>query len=52
MPRPFLDGKKLPVAFMDFEPEANKTFLSEADQALTNFFAPDSLYQESISRLV
>lgn len=34
---PFFDKEKLPIIFMDFEPEHDKTFIDEADQALTFF---------------
>lgn len=34
---PFLGNEKLTITFMDFEPEYDKTFLDEADQALANF---------------
>jgi hypothetical protein len=52
VPIPFLDDKKLPIIFMDFDPEADKTFLSEADQALTCFFALGKSDRKSISHLV
>ena len=34
---PFFDNDKLTITFMDFEPEHDKTFIDEADHALTNF---------------
>lgn len=34
---PLFDNNKLTITFMDFEPEHDKTFIDEADQALTNF---------------
>lgn len=34
---PFFDNEKLTITFMDFEPEHDKTFIDEADQALINF---------------
>jgi putative methionine-R-sulfoxide reductase with GAF domain len=34
---PFLDNDKLTITFMDFEPEHDKTFIDEADQALSSF---------------
>ncbi|MCD1118608.1 hypothetical protein LO744_17350 [Chryseobacterium sp. C-17] len=37
---------------MDFEPEADKTFLDEADQALTHFFKLKNEDRNSISDLV
>lgn len=52
VPVPFFDGKKLPVIFLDFEPEDDSAFLAEADKALANFFALDKSYRESISHLV
>jgi hypothetical protein len=52
VPIPFLDDKKLSITFMNFEPEVDKTFLSEADEAITNFLALDKSYRESISHLV
>jgi hypothetical protein len=48
----FFDGKKLPITFMDFEPDTDKTFVSEADKALTNFFMLGKSYRESISHLI
>jgi hypothetical protein len=52
VPVPFFDGIKLPVIFMDFEPDVDTTFVSEADEALTYFFALGELYRESISHYV
>jgi len=34
---PFFNNDKLTFTFMDFESEHDKTFINEADQALTNF---------------
>lgn len=34
---PFFGNKKLPVTFMDFEPDHDNTFIEEADKALANF---------------
>lgn len=51
-PIPFFDGKKLPVLFRGLEPDADKSFISAADEALTNFFALGKSYRESISPLV
>ena len=52
VPVPFFDGKKLPVTFTGCEPAVDKTFISEADEALTNFFALGKADRESISQLV
>ncbi len=34
---PFFDNNRLKITFMNFEPEFDKTFIDEADQALKNF---------------
>ncbi len=34
---PFLNNENFKITFLDFEPEHDKTFIEEADQALTNF---------------
>lgn len=34
---PFFDNEMLTITFLDFEPEHDKTFIDDADQALTNF---------------
>lgn len=34
---PFFDNEKLTITFMDFEPDHDKKFIDEADQALINF---------------
>lgn len=52
VPVPFFDGEKLPVSFVDFDPDGDKEALAEADKALANFFALDKSYRESISPLV
>lgn len=52
VPIPFFDGKRLPVLFMGFEPNADKTFISAADEALVRFFAHGKSYRESIAHLV
>ena len=48
---PFLDNDKLTITFMDFEPEHDKTFIEEADQALTNFLKLDVNDRNLISDL-
>jgi hypothetical protein len=48
---PFFDNEKLTITFMDFEPEHDKTFIEEADQALTNFFKLTAADRNSISEL-
>ena len=52
VPIPLFDGKKLPVIFMDYEPKADESFVSKADEALTSFFALGESYRESISHLI
>lgn len=49
---PFFDNLKLEIILMDFEPEADKTFLDEADQALIHFFNLKNEDRNSISDLV
>ena len=46
---PLFDGKTMPVIFMDFVPEHDAEFTSEADEAVRNFFKLDSVYRENIS---
>ena len=48
---PFFDDEKLPITFTDCEPEIDKTFIEEADDALTNFFKLNSSDRYSISDL-
>ena len=48
---PFFDNEKLTITFMDFEPEHDKTFIKEADQALRNFLALKTDDRNSISEL-
>ena len=48
---PFFDNEKLTITFMDFEPEHDKAFVEEADQALLNFFNLTSADRNSISDL-
>jgi hypothetical protein len=48
---PFFDNCKLCIIFMDYDPEQDKTFAAEADQALTNFFGLNSSDRNSISAL-
>ncbi|MFM9950047.1 MAG: DUF6985 domain-containing protein [Saprospiraceae bacterium] len=49
---PFFDNEKLTITFMDFEPAEDKTFIDEADQALTNFLKLNINDRNSISDLV
>jgi len=48
---PFFENEKLTVTFMDFEPEHDKTFIEEADQAVTNFLKLNLVDRNSISDL-
>jgi hypothetical protein len=48
---PFFENEKLTVTFMDFEPKHDKTFIEEADQALTNFLKLNLVDRNSISDL-
>jgi hypothetical protein len=48
---PFFDNDKLTITFMDFEPEHDKTFIDEADQALTNFLKLNADDRNLISEL-
>lgn len=48
---PFFDNDKLTIIFMNFEPEHDTTFISEADQALTNFLKLNSTERNAISKL-
>ncbi|MBA4241774.1 MAG: hypothetical protein C0448_13695 [Sphingobacteriaceae bacterium] len=48
---PFFDNKKLTVTFMDCEPEHDKTFIEEADNALINFLNLTNDNRKSISDL-
>ncbi|KFC22836.1 DUF6985 domain-containing protein [Chryseobacterium sp. FH1] len=48
---PFFENEKLTITFMDFEPEHDKTFIEEADQALRNFLALKTDDRNSISEL-
>jgi hypothetical protein len=48
---PFFDNDKLTITFMDFEPEHDKTFIEEADQALTNFLKLNTEDRNLISEL-
>ena len=48
---PFFDNEKLTITFMDFEPDHDKTFVEEADQALANFLQLTSADRNSISDL-
>jgi len=49
---PFFDDMKLPVIFMDFEPEHDLNFLDEADNALVEFFKLSSVERTDLSNLV
>lgn len=48
---PFFDNEKLTITFTDFEPEHDKAFIDEADQALTNFLKLDTADRNLISEL-
>ena len=48
---PFFDNKELMITFIDFVPSQDKTFIAEADQALTNFFKLNGQDRMSISEL-
>jgi hypothetical protein len=48
---PFFGNSKLTITFMGFEPEQDKTFINEADQALANFFELASADRNAISDL-
>lgn len=49
---PFFDNEKLTITFMDFEPENDKTFIDEADHALTNFLKFNLEDRNLVSELV
>jgi hypothetical protein len=48
---PFFNNEKLTITFADCEPGEDKTFIQEADQALTNFFKINSSDRHAISEL-
>ena len=48
---PFFDNQKLPIIFMDFEPENDKSFIEEADNSLINFLNLTNQDRFSISEL-
>jgi len=48
---PFFDNLKMAITFMDFEPEHDKRFIEEADQALRNFLKLNAQDRNSISGL-
>jgi hypothetical protein len=48
---PFFDNKKLTITFMDFEPEHDRTFVEQADQALTHFLKLSAAYRNLISAI-
>lgn len=49
---PFFDNARMTITFMDFEPAEDKTFIEEADKALSNFLKLNSDDRKSISDLV
>ena len=48
---PFFNNKKLTITFTSFEPEKDKEFIAEADQALTNFLKLSAEDRNAISIL-
>ena len=48
---PFFDSMRLPVIYMDFDPDHDPDFLQEADNALTNFLTLNPADRNSISEL-
>lgn len=48
---PFID-QELPVTFMGVNPDMDENFISEADEALSNFMKLDSLYRFKISQYI
>ena len=48
---PFFDSNMLTVTFTDFDPEDDKTFIEEADLALTNFLSHKNEDRKAISEL-
>lgn len=48
---PFFNNDKLTITFRDFEPEQDKSFMDEADQALTNFLKLNANDRNLISEL-
>lgn len=49
---PFFDNDKLSISFTDFDPEHDKAFIDEADQALINFLKLSAYDRSLISELV
>ena len=49
---PFFDNKKLPIRFTDCKPDRDKTFVEEADNALSHFFKLTNDNRQAISSLV
>jgi len=49
---PFFDDQELFIYFIHFNPENDKSFISEADKALENFFKLNSKDRNDISELV
>jgi hypothetical protein len=52
VPIPFFDNKQIQVTFMDFDPNADKTFINEADAALRNFLNLSATDRNSYSEIV
>jgi len=48
---PFFDNRKLTITFMDCEPQHDKTFIKEADHALTHFLKLTTTDRNAISDL-
>ena len=48
---PFFNNQRLTITFMDFEPEQDKTFIDEADQALRDFLKLNDNDRNLISEL-
>jgi hypothetical protein len=46
---PFFNKERLTITYTDCEPEEDKTFIIEADKALTNFFKLNSTDRQAIS---
>ena len=49
---PFFNNEEFQITFIDFEPEKDKAFIEEADQALTNFLKLTGKDKNAISELV
>nr|WP_245569893.1 hypothetical protein [Flavobacterium soli] len=48
---PFFGNEKLTITFMDFDPDEDKTFIDEADKALTSFLKLNIEDRNGISEL-